>query len=71
MKVTQVCINVHSSVNEVDDSHVTSAANSSDASKGRHKLQEWLNKNMRIKLTDGRTLIGDIIYSNEMKLIGE
>jgi len=24
----------------------------------RHKLEQWLNKSMRIKMTDGRTLIG-------------
>ncbi|XP_014778225.1 N-alpha-acetyltransferase 38, NatC auxiliary subunit [Octopus bimaculoides] len=25
---------------------------------GRRKLQRWLNKNMKIKMSDGRTLIG-------------
>ncbi len=27
-------------------------------SKGRQKLREWLNKTIKVKLTDGRTLIG-------------
>ena len=25
----------------------------------RQKLEQWLNKSMRIKMTDGRTLVGE------------
>ena len=25
---------------------------------GRQKLEEWINKSMRIQMTDGRTLVG-------------
>ncbi|XP_065935583.1 N-alpha-acetyltransferase 38, NatC auxiliary subunit isoform X1 [Magallana gigas] len=29
-----------------------------DASEGKKKLSSWLNKSMKVKMTDGRTLIG-------------
>ena len=29
-----------------------------DTLHGRRKLEKWLNKSMRIQMTDGRTLIG-------------
>ena len=30
-----------------------------DDLKGKRKLQQWLNKSMKIEMTDGRTLIGE------------
>lgn len=32
-----------------------------DASEGKKKLSSWLNKSMKVKMTDGRTLIGKLI----------
>lgn len=32
-----------------------------DASEGKKKLSSWLNKSMKVKMTDGRTLIGRLI----------
>ena len=29
-----------------------------EKSEGRKKLEKWLNKSMKIKMSDGRTLIG-------------
>ena len=31
-----------------------------EALQGRRKLEKWLNKNMKIQMTDGRTLIGNV-----------
>lgn len=31
---------------------------------GRRKLKSWLNKNFRIKMTDGRTLIGTFLCTD-------
>ena len=32
--------------------------NGEDMSEGRAKLETWLNKSMRVRMTDGRTLVG-------------
>lgn len=33
----------------------------------RHRLRSWLNKNMKIKMTDGRTLIGIFLCTDKDK----
>ena len=32
--------------------------NGEEMSEGRAKLETWLNKSMRVRMTDGRTLVG-------------
>jgi small nuclear ribonucleoprotein (snRNP)-like protein len=39
-------------------SNSNSAEPATSKSPGRLKLESWLNKNMKIQMTDGRTLIG-------------
>lgn len=37
---------------------VESSGNGKETSEGRAKLESWLNKSMRVRMTDGRTLVG-------------
>ena len=39
--------------------------NMTDVSEGRRNLTSWLNKNMKIKLTDGRVLIGIFLCTDK------
>ncbi|KAL0970276.1 hypothetical protein UPYG_G00239770 [Umbra pygmaea] len=39
-------------------SHIGMQGELSSSSRGRQKLESLLNKNMRIRMTDGRTLVG-------------
>ncbi|GFO22011.1 tigger transposable element-derived protein 6-like protein [Plakobranchus ocellatus] len=40
------------------DSPNSMSCGSSEKNTERQKLEEWLNKSMRIRMTDGRTLVG-------------
>lgn len=40
-----------------------------EQSAGKIKLEKWLNKSMKIKMTDGRTLIGIFFYVQKLIFI--
>ncbi|XP_059143325.1 N-alpha-acetyltransferase 38, NatC auxiliary subunit-like [Physella acuta] len=40
------------------------SGNCDDRKAGKHRLELWLNKSMRIKMTDGRTLIGTFLCTD-------
>ena len=45
-----------------NDASIPTAA---EKSEGRKKLEQWLNKSMRIKMTDGRILEGNTHYFDD------